>query len=241
VKTCAKNSFLLSTLITVLGFILAGRVMAQTFAVLHSFTDASDPYFTNRDGTFPSAGLLLSGNILYGTASSGGGSGNGTVFGVSTDGKGFTNLHSFNGVSDGNYPQAGLILLDNTLFGTTAGVRNADGGTVYAVNTDGTGFTNLYSFLYSFTEGSNGWAPYARLTLSGTTLYGTTVWGGSSWAGTVFRVNTDGTGFTNLHSFANGSNGAYPWAGLVLASNTLYGTTGWPHHEWIRHGVQGQC
>ena len=50
---------------------------------------------TNSDGANPYAGLILSGNTLYGTASDGGSSGNGTVFAVNTDGTGFTNLHSF--------------------------------------------------------------------------------------------------------------------------------------------------
>ena len=50
--------------------------------------------------------------------------------------------------------------------------------------------------------------------------------GGSSGNGTVFAVNTDGTGFTNLHSFycCTNSDGAYPYAGLILSGNTLYGT-----------------
>jgi uncharacterized repeat protein (TIGR03803 family) len=43
--------------------------------------------------------------------------------------------------------------------------------------------------------------------------------------GTVFAVNTDGSGFTNLYSFTGGSDGANPIAGLILSSNTLYGTT----------------
>jgi len=49
----------------------------------------------------------------------------------------------------------------------------------------------------------------------------------------VFAVNTDGTAFTTLHSFSHNcqcgggpnSDGAVPWAGLVLSGNTLYGTT----------------
>ena len=44
---------------------------------------------------FAFSGLILSGNTLYGTARSGGSSGNGTVFALNTDGTGFTNLHSF--------------------------------------------------------------------------------------------------------------------------------------------------
>ena len=45
-------------------------------------------------------------------------------------------------------------------------------------------------------------------------------------AGTVFAVNTDGTGFTDLHIFGGEDDtGAYPMAGVVFAGNTLYGTT----------------
>ena len=47
------------------------------------------------------------------------------------------------------------------------------------------------------------------LVLSGGTLYGTTYLGGSSDKGTVFKVNTDGTGYTVLKSFT-GSDGASP-------------------------------
>jgi uncharacterized repeat protein (TIGR03803 family) len=47
----------------------------------------------------------------------------------------------------------------------------------------------------------------------------------------VFSVNTDGTGFTNLHNFTStsspgtNSDGAGPYASLLLSGNTLYGTT----------------
>ncbi|MGH7969236.1 MAG: hypothetical protein ACREIC_10975, partial [Limisphaerales bacterium] len=57
----------------------------------------------------------------------------------------------------------------------------------------------------------------------GNTLYGTAEVGGSSAEGTIFAINTDGTGFTNLHTFATGD-GANPIGNLVLSGNTLYGT-----------------
>src|SRR5205823_605761 len=169
----------------------------------------------------------LSGNTLYGTTQNGGSSNRGTVFALTTDGTGFTNLHSFTG-SDGAYPQAGLILSNNTLYGTAPYGGSSANGTVFAVHTDGTGFTNLHSF----THGAYGNGPYAGLILSGNTLYGTAVGDGSSGNGTVFAVNTDGTGFTNLHSFTavsgpypyTNSDGAYPRAGLILSGSTLYGT-----------------
>src|SRR5882762_8535847 len=58
-----------------------------------------------------------------------------------------------------------------------------------------------FKTLHNFTEGGDGATPYAGLILSGSTLYGTAVWGGSSDAGMVFAINTDGTSFTNVHSF----------------------------------------
>jgi uncharacterized repeat protein (TIGR03803 family) len=106
-------------------------------------------------------------------------------------------------------PSGALTLSGKTLYGTTAN------GIVFALNSDGTGFTSLHSF-----SDSEDTLPMAGLVVSNNMLYGTT-WNGP---GTVFAVNTDGTGFTNLHSFS-GSDGFNPQATLVLLSDSLYGTT----------------
>src|SRR5438445_2343547 len=50
------------------------------FATLYSFTAAPDFPYTNSDRASPKAGLILSGNTLYGTAYQGGVSGYGPVF-----------------------------------------------------------------------------------------------------------------------------------------------------------------
>src|SRR5258708_39934595 len=122
--TPVKNLFLLPALMAVLNLIPAGRVTAQTFTTLHSFMAAFGYDYTNSDGAYPRAGLILTNNILYGTASGGGAGGAGTVFAVNTDGAGFTNLHSFSEAGlvayvytngDGAYPYAGLILSCTTL------------------------------------------------------------------------------------------------------------------------------
>src|ERR1035437_1639580 len=223
-KTYIINLFLLPALIAGLGLIPAGRVTAQTFTTLHSFTLLNNS--TNSDGARPYAGLILSGNTLYGTAFQGGSSGNGTVFDVQTNGTGFRNRHSFN-YSDGANPYAGLILSGNTLYGTAVGPY----GTVFKINPNGTGFTNLYNFTaFSNSTNRDGANPYAGLILSGNTLYGTAKQGGNSGKGTVFAVNTNGTGFTNLHSFTQlsvpytgtNSDGANLVGGLILSGNTLY-------------------
>jgi uncharacterized repeat protein (TIGR03803 family) len=229
-KARIKNLFVVPALIAGLVLIPAGRVTAQTFTTLHSFTATPPPASTNSDGANPQAVLFLSGNALYGTAFNGGISGSSTLFKVNTDGTGFTTVHSFTassnsppyGNSDGAYPVAGLILSGNTLYGTAQNGGRSDNGTVFAVNTDGTRFTTLHGF-----NGSDGAGPRAGLILSGNTLYGTAENGGSAHAGTVFALHTNGTGFTTLHSFIGstaGREGARPHAGLILSGDTLYGT-----------------
>jgi uncharacterized repeat protein (TIGR03803 family) len=218
-KTHTNNLSLLPVLIAGLGLILAGQVTAQSFTTIHSFDD--------NDGNNPQAGLVLLGNTFYGATDSGGSWGHGTVFAVNVDGTGFTNLYSFTGGSDGRNPDGTLILSGSTVYGTAYYGGSADNGVVFAVNTYGTGFTDLYSF--SASSGSNfansdGAYPEAGLVISGNTLYGTTEHGGGSGYGVVFKVSTDGAGFTNLYSFTNGSDGSVPEC-LLLSGNILYGTT----------------
>lgn len=191
------------------------------FTNLHSFTPLMGGSLTNADGANPAAELVLSGNTCFGTASYGGARGGGTVFAININSTGFTNLHSFSGVADGQTPQAGLMISGNTLFGTTqAGGKNGS-GVVFALNTDGTGFTNLHNF----TGGSDGGLPGAGLILSGSTLYGTTFNGGQYNYGTVFSMDTNGANFVTLHSFNGTNDGAYPVARLALLADSLYGTT----------------
>src|SRR5260221_14692225 len=129
-----RHYSVLPALIAGLGLIPIGRATAQLL------TGGG-----NSDGAYPNAGLILSGNTLYGTASQGGSYGWGTVFAVNTDGTGFTNLHRFTGGSDGAYPYAGLTNSGNALYGT-ASAGGAGYGTGFNVNTDGARVTNLHRF-----------------------------------------------------------------------------------------------
>jgi len=201
----------------VVGTIFRVNTNGTGFANIYSFTGGND-------GANPAARLLLSGSTLYGTAANSGSLGNGTVFSVSTNGTGFTPLHGFTGTgTDGSSPVAGLVLSGGMLFGTTQNGDSGDGsddGTVFRLNVNGSGFTNLYSF-----TGSDGFDPVAELILSGSTLYGATASGGNGTPyGTVFQINTNGTGFATIHSMT-GNDGWGPQCGLVLSGNTLYGTT----------------
>ena len=56
-------------------------------------------------------------------------------------------------------------------------------------------------------------------------FYGTTANGGASGSGTVFQMTPSGT-LTTLHPFTGGSDGAYPYAGLIQGTDgNFYGTT----------------
>jgi len=229
VRSSSKRLFIFPVLLVGLGLMFAGRAAAQTFTSLYNFTSNSWGHigsYTNAEGYNPFAGLILSGSTLYGTAN--GGAGNGTVFKINKDGSGFTNLYNFtatfgsnNTNSDGAGPNLGLVLLGNTLYGTTSYGGSAGAGTVFAVNTDGSAFTNLHTFIYDDIDGA---VPLAGLTQSGNTLYGTTASGGGSGMGTVFKFNSDGTGFTNFYNFT-GVDAWIPQARLIISGNTLYGTS----------------
>jgi hypothetical protein len=138
----------------------------------------------------------------------------------------FSTLRHFTNDINGFWPEAPLVGFGNRLYGTTI-THNPGAGTIFAINTDGTGFTVLKTINGSVAEGAN---PEAPLIASGDTLYGTVSSGGAGFNGAVFAIKTNGTGFNLLHSFtatsgplSTNADGAGPRAGLVLAGDTLYG------------------
>ena len=206
------------------GTVFAVNVDGSGYQTLHSFV-------TTTNGYKPYGTVTVSGSTLYGMTYYGSGTGVGSIYSLNTNGGSFTNLHTFaGGVSDGSRPLGGtLILSGGTLYGTTvhggtgSSIGTANDGVVFAINTDGSGYTNLVNFTGGTTNGAN---PYGSLTLVGTTLYGTTRIGGSENLGTIFSVNTDGTGFQTLFNFTGGtSNGVNPNGALTFAGSCLVGTT----------------
>jgi uncharacterized repeat protein (TIGR03803 family) len=136
-----------------------------------------------------------------------------------------TILHSFgSGSTDGKVPFASLTASGSTLYGMTSSGGAAGHGTVFAVDLDGSNYVLVHSFAGGTTDGAT---PTGSLVLSGTTLYGTTQFGGSLGSyGTVFKGNTNGTGFSVMHAFAAGaSDGEGPLGTLALSGSTLYGMT----------------
>ena len=217
------------------GTVFAVNNDGNNFRVLHSFTVTDPVTGTNSDGAHPFAGLVLSGNTLFGTTAEGGTNiefgtfGCGTIFSVNTDGTNFTVLHQFDG-SDGFSPHACLLLSGGILYGTTyeGGSTIQTGmpaGTIFSINTNGTGFNVIHTFDgFSEVEYPDGANPEGDLILASNVFYGTTAGGGSDQAGTVFSFETNDVIPTILHNFS-GVIGLGPHSGLILSGNTLYGTT----------------
>jgi uncharacterized repeat protein (TIGR03803 family) len=193
---------------------------AQSFGVVHDFSGGSD-------GGNPVDGFVMGpSGILYGTAPSGGDSGNGVVFRIT--GKGNERvLHSFAGGTDGAVPNGGVIMdAHGALFGTTTAGGASGAGTVYRAR--GT----KESVLYSFAGGTDGADPQAGLAMDAAgNLYGTTAAGGASGNGTVFELVAPAGKHgmwkeVVLYSFGSGTDGAMPVSGVTLdAAGNLYGTT----------------
>ncbi len=189
-----------------------------TLTTLYSFVGYPN------DGAYPEAELVQArdGNF-YGTTYGGGANYYGTVFKITASGV-LTTLHSFNG-DDGYYTYAGLVQAsDGNFYGTTYFGGAHDSGTVFKSTPSGV-LTTLYSFC-SQNNCSDGYYPYAGLVLaSDGDFYGTTLGGTNHW-GTVFKITPSGS-MTTLHTFVgHPSDGGYPAAGLVQASDgNFYGAT----------------
>jgi uncharacterized repeat protein (TIGR03803 family) len=123
-----------------------------TLTVLHSFSGA-------RDGGAPQGGLLRDGaGNLFGSAFTGGDTGNGTVFEITKIGS-FRRLHSFTGAADGTNPNGALIRdSDGNIYGTAqlGGLQGL--GTVFKLSP-----TGELTVLHTFTGDLDGATPFSGL------------------------------------------------------------------------------
>ena len=94
--------------------------------------------------------------------------------------------------------------------------------------------SQTYTALYSFTGGTDGYWPYAGLTMDAEgNLYGTTKYGGYAGVhcnrcGVVFKLTRTGSSWalSTLYEFKGGLDGKFPVARVVFGPDgRLYGTT----------------
>jgi uncharacterized repeat protein (TIGR03803 family) len=143
-----------------------------------------------------------------------------------------TVLYSFASQADGGYPNGALVQdAEGNLYGTASEGGSFSActygcGVVFKLAPDGT-----ETVLHAFTGGADGSTPVAGILRdSSGNLYGTTTFGGSTHArchrgcGVIFKLTPEGTE-TVLHTFNDGTDGAYPQSALIAdAQGNLYGT-----------------
>jgi uncharacterized repeat protein (TIGR03803 family) len=180
---------------------------------------------TGGDFWYPTAAPIQSirGDYLYGTSLDLGGPTAGIVYKITKYGD-FTVLHSFSG-TDGSDPDRLVQGTDFYFYGTTFWGGTYDEGTIFRISASGD-FKVLLSF-----DGTPARNPTSGLIQANDgNFYGECVYGGLSDSGnpfgfgSLFRVTPTGK-LTVLHEFT-GSDGTWPWGGLVQASDgNLYGVT----------------
>ena len=189
------------------------------FSIVHAF-DKNDPSAPQA----PLRGVIqASDGALYGTTQEG----TNAIYRVNTDGSGFAVLYIFNSTNspaDDGYASDGLLLQakDGALYGTTRLGGTYSHGTIFKINTNGTGYEILHNFTGAGGEGDD--PGFSLIQGADGALYGTTQFGGGFASGIIFRINTDGTGFTVLYSFDD--KGRNTTTLLQLADGYLYGVNG---------------
>ena len=184
---------------------------AGGFEVLHEFSSGAG----NPGGKL----LQTADGKLYGTSSTGGIAGFGSVFVLTPSGGGFTfaTLHSFQS-SDGEFVTRGLVQgEDGNFYGVTYGGGANSVGTVFKITPSGA-LTTLHAF-----AASEGFHPLALIAGNDGNFYGTTQAGGSGSGGSVFKITPAGS-LTTLHDF-DASEGTSPGELIQASDGKFYGTT----------------
>ncbi len=212
--------------------------------VLHTFE------LSETDGGGPTGGVIRDayGN-LYGTTTSGGTFGDGTVYKISSS-RTFSILYSFSSGPDGFYPWGELSLdAQGNLYGTTAyggDLNCAPGvgpgcGVIFKISSSGS-FVVLHTFEGSPADGA--FPSSAPVLDNAGNLYGTTPQGGAicvyldqgeQGCGTIFKITPSGQE-TVLYDFPArdfydfhhnlAPHGRQPSSGVLLdAAGNLYGVT----------------
>jgi uncharacterized repeat protein (TIGR03803 family) len=205
----------------------------DALTVLHSFAGGS------TDGALPMAALVPAGGALYGTTQTGGANGGnilndpylgGTVFKLVPASGETTVVWSFGAGTDGAAPEAPVIAIGNTLYGTTSGGGTANDGTLFSFAIE----KGAETILHNFAGGADAGGPQGGLVTSNGTLFGAGYFGIYQSGPNAGEVANDGTVFSYvlasgtesvLHTFPiNVLDASFPAGTPLLSGTTLIGT-----------------
>ena len=196
--------------------------MGSGYGTIYEFDITTNTYSTEHEFDCATAcsamnGVVRSGSKLYGVLAMNGPYNTGTVYSYDTLTQTKTVLRYFDGNTDGGQTVGQLLIHNNKIYGVCQTAGTNQGGTLWQMNDDGTGF----SVMYNFGNNTGSKYPQGYLITDGTFVYGTTHHDGANGKGTVYKVNLTTNEYTELFAF-NGTNGSQP-QGLLKEGNMLYG------------------
>ena len=181
--------------------------------------------FTGTAGGSNPETLVQYGSTAYGIAQQGGANSTGTIFSISLNSPNtFNKLYDFSSnILLGVDPISIVINSTGTiLYGVAAVGGTNNSGTIFSFLTSP---PYTYTKLYDLSNNSTDLETPNQLLLSGSTLYGYTTGSSITQTGSLFKININGTGYTELYSPASASPNDNKIVGLTISGSTLYFST----------------
>jgi uncharacterized repeat protein (TIGR03803 family) len=180
-------------------------------------------HFGNSTNGFrPNGGVIkASDGKLYGTTGIGGPEGSGVIFSMNADGTGYSVLKRLTD-AEGYNPSGKLLeASDGKLYGACRDGGANNSGCIFRLDKNG----NNFQVIYSYSGFTGGYSPVGGLIEDNSgMLYGVNFWS----SGSVFKINKNGSGYTELKMFGQGAGDlVYPYNGLITDANYLYGACGY--------------
>jgi uncharacterized repeat protein (TIGR03803 family) len=202
------------------GTIFSNNIITGVYTTLHYFGHAPD-----GGAPFGSLIQLKNSTLLFGTTSSQGVNGTGTIFSYDMATHVYTKVHDFTAnAQDGATPNGDLLQVGDSLLYGLASQSGADGDGVIFTYNFVTGKETVVHNMFS----PQGGVPMGSLMMATDSLmYGTTIQGGANAVGVLFSFDPATGVYTDLHNFGSTPvDGQTPGASLIQASDgLLYGTT----------------
>ncbi len=160
-------------------------------------------YADSTSGT--SGTLTYSSGVLYGIAAGPAFNSTSNIFSIDTDGSKFKILTWLNNTGS-------FSIIGGTLYGMSY-VGTYGHGCIFSIDTNGSGYTDLYNF-----NGSNGNFPVGGLTISGNMMYGALGPNGRTNYGSIFsfkdtvgalEINTIEASIGSINLYPNPNNGSF--------------------------------
>jgi uncharacterized repeat protein (TIGR03803 family) len=138
---------------TVITISAPARSHAQTGSSLEPLVSVNSAIYSfgdtgSNDGAVPKGSLTFDGTTLFGRTTTTVLKGGGVIFSINPNGTAYEILHRFAGAPDdgANPRHDAMTLSDGVLYGTALQGGTHNGGVIFSIATDGTGYNILHDF-----------------------------------------------------------------------------------------------